>query len=233
MRHSISATATALATLSLWAPHAGAQTTAGALELGVGTGLVDYTSSTIDVELPAILGGTTAMHGSSLEWGVAQGNSLTLEGGYGLGDSFVLGGLLALGGQSTSNELNDNKTEESRFALFIGPKFDFMLMPGESMRPFFGIAAGYLRASSKTETTNPQDVTTTTAKQALDGFELLGRAGIRWFPVEGFSIDPAVVLGWTTLSGSWRIPIVNEDVDASGTQLMIGLNVAVSGWIGL
>jgi hypothetical protein len=236
MRHNTLATATVLVTLCLSAAPAAAQTTQGALQLGVGTGLVDYTSSTTDVELPAALGGTTAMHGSSVEWGVAQGNGLHLEGGYGLGESFVLGGLLVLGGQSLKNDqLVDSETHDSHFSLFVGPKLDFMLMPGQSLRPFFGIAAGFTHTSSKAESTNAQDVTTTTAKQSLDGLGLLGRAGIRWFPVEGFSIDPALVFGWATLSGSRRVGVraLNDDVDASGTRFTIGLDFAVSGWIGL
>jgi hypothetical protein len=233
MRRIALVTVTALATPCLWGPPAGAQTTQGALQVGLGTGLVDYTSSTTDVELPAILGGTTALHGSSLDWGVAQGNRIDLEGGYGLGESFVLGGLLALGGQSDTNKLSDNETDDSRFLLFIGPKLDYLLMPGASLRPFFGIAAGLSHTSSKSELTNAQGRTSTTAKQSLSGFELLGRAGIRWFPIEGFSIDPAIVFGWAALSGSRHVPATNDDVDASGTELSIGVNVAVSGWIGL
>ena len=236
MRCSILATATALVTLCLWAAPAGAQTTQGALQLGVGTGVVDYTSSTIDVDLPAALGGTTAMHGSSLEWGVAQGNSLNLEGGYGLDESFVLGGLLVVGGQSVkSDQVVDRETHDSHFSLFVGPKLDFMLMPGQSLRPFFGIAAGFTHSHSKAESTNAQDVTTTSARQSLDGLGLLGRAGIRWFPIQGFSIDPAIVFGWAMLSGNRRVgvPAFNDDVDASGTQFTIGLNFTVSGWIGL
>ncbi|MBN1605493.1 MAG: hypothetical protein JW940_02615, partial [Polyangiaceae bacterium] len=229
---------TALATPCLWGAPAGAQTTDGALQLGIGTGLVDYTSSTIDVELPAP-GTTTAVHSSSLEWGVAQGNRLDVEGGYGLGELLVLGGLVSLGGQSVkSDQIGNTETKDSRFSLFVGPKLDLMLMPGEPIRPFFGFAAGLRHGLSKSESTNDQDVTTTTDRQKLSGVELLARAGIRWFPVQGFSIDPAIVFGWATLSGSRRVrrgpgPALYDDVDASGTRFAIGLDFAVSGWIGL
>jgi hypothetical protein len=237
MRHNVLAIATALVTLCLWDTPARAQTTDGPLQLGVGTGLIDYTSSTIDVELADALGGTTALHGSSLEWGVARGNRIDLEGGYGLGESLVLGGLLVLGGQSVrSDQVVDSRTRDSQLSLFVGPKLDFMLMPGESVRPFFGIAAGFTHTNSRSELTNAQDDTTTTARQSLSGLELLGRVGLRWFPIQGLSIDPALVFGWATLSGSRRVGAVgplSDDVDASGTQFAIGLDCAVSGWIGL
>lgn len=244
MRKSTLVTLTAVGALSLFSMSAKAQTVAGALQLGLGTNFVDYSSYPITAHVPVGAGtqdykispGTTT-------WGFAQRNGVTLEAGYGLTDMFVLGGLLQLGGwsQNVDTPLAPGSPlmtsrKESMFNLFIGPKFDVMFLPDSRVRPFVGAAVGLVRMTDTVQNTNQNNVTTTPTDSGWTGVGLLGRAGVRCFLTPGFSLDPMFVAGFATLSGSTTVPgpgATTLNYDSSITGYNLGLNVTASGWVGL
>jgi hypothetical protein len=163
-----------------------------------------------------------------------------LEGGYGITDSLVIGGILQFGGWAgttgADNIAAGGRIHESRFSLFIGPKVDYMFLPDSMVRPFVGGAVGLVRRTHTHETTNPNNITTTDYDIAQTGIGLMARAGIRWFLTPGFSIDPAfmVGLGWT--SGGTDVPAgggATQNIDTSANGYTVGLSVAFSGWVGL
>lgn len=192
-----------------------AQTTEGALQLGLATPLFTYTS----VSLSAEQGGLeTDTDTSSTEWGLRQ--SVTGEIGYGVGEGLVLGALVQLGGASQTIEPEGQEEQESSdFGLFLGPKIDYMFSPGQRVRPFVGAVAGISVAS--TENGN--------LETSLTGFDLQGRVGLRAFVADGFSFDPALLVGWGTASGELDVGALSADLSASA--FFVGLLVGFSGWV--
>ena len=154
-----------------------------------------------------------------------------------------MGGLLQLGGWSQTVQTPANapvgattQDKQSIFQLFIGPKLDIMFLPDSRVRPFIGAAIGLVRDTNTQTHTATNNVTTTPYDGGWTGLGLLGRAGIRCFLTPGFSLDPAFVVSFATLSGSTTYPApgvgtVNYDTGATGYNL--GLSVAASGWVGL
>ncbi len=247
MRKTTLVTLTAVGVVSMFSISAKAQTVAGALQLGLGTSFVNYSSSNITEHRP-LAGGATEdykISPATTTWGFADRNGATLEAGYGLNDMFVLGGLLQLGGWSQSIQTPAPApagatitNKESFFTLFIGPKLDVMFLPDSRVRPFVTGAIGLVRMTDTRQTTTAANVTTTSYDEGSTGGGLLLRAGIRCFLTPGFSLDPAFVFGYAgAFSGSTTIPnpvgpgTVNYDTSASGYNL--GLSVVASGWVGL
>ena len=245
MRKTTVATLTAVGLVSFLATNAHAQAVAGALQVGIGTGLVSYTSPTYTVHNypvgPGAIVGDLKTNPPITTWGFASRNGVTLEGGYGLNDMFVIGGMLQLGGWSQSSLPGPgNATEKtSMFDLFIAPKLDVMFLPESRVRPFVGGAIGLTHFGTTTERTTPAaggaTVTTTQNSAGATGIGLLGRAGIRWFLTPGFSIDPAFVFSYSAMSGSTEEPrgAATVSYDSSMNSYTIGLNVGFSGWVGL
>ena len=220
----------ALTVLLFVAPPARAQSTQDAFQLGLGTTIVSYTNAELEVELPAW---TQTLEVSETQWGLSGDNGVSLELGFGIGESLVVGGVLVFGGAtetSSSNVMDDDETTDSSLSILVGPKLDFMFLPDSNVRPLLGAAIAWQRSSAETETTTAQSVTTTLSDVALSGVQLMTRAGLRWFVVPAFSLDPAVVFQWTTVSGDYGVAAQNFDASASG--LSIGLGLSVSGWIG-
>ena len=220
--------------ISLHSVTALAQKTEGALQLGLGTDFLTYTSASTTVEVPG--GAESTLKTKSFNWGFASRNGVNLEGGYGLTDSLVLGGFLALGGRSDTTKLDVDGAEEeteSAFDLTLAPKIDYMFSPDSNLRPFLGGALGITYQSAKTESHDPQSNTTTTGLDAsATGLLLMGRVGLRWFLAQGFSLDPALMFGWIPFSsGSYKVGATSFDADMS--QFSLGLSVAASGWVGL
>lgn len=222
--------------LSLMSGTAQAQVTAGALQLGLGTDVVTYTDASATVRYPAPLG-DIAGESKTTRWGFASRNGVNLEGGYGLGDSIVLGGLLGIG--SWSEELSTKRgavtaqgNTNTNFDLFIAPKFDYMFLPGTSIRPFVGGAIGVQYFSQKVE--NPQNNgAVEVTKSSATGLALMPRVGVRFFLTPGFSIDPAFVFLWVpTASGSQEQAGLSYDL-RDVHSYTLGLTVAASGWVGL
>jgi hypothetical protein len=201
-------TATFVATLG-FAQIASAQSIERSFQLGLGTSFLQYTSATIDGD-----GGGEA-DVSETTWGLSRHSGVQLEGGYALDDSLVLGGIVALGGQTVSIEDNDTDA----FQLLLAPKIDYMFLPGAAFRPFVGGAVGLVSTS--------QEIGGGTLSQL--GLGVLARGGGRWFLAPGFSLDPALNLGFQTLSGEVDTGLM--DVDASTTGFMVGLSIGLSGWV--
>jgi hypothetical protein len=104
MRKTTLGTLAAVGLVSLISITAKAQTVAGALQLGLGTSIVRYSSTTYTQTIPTA-GAGNVDHSADMTdttWGVASRNGATLEVGYGLSDMFVLGGMLQFGGLSES-----------------------------------------------------------------------------------------------------------------------------------
>lgn len=249
MRKTTIATLTAAGLVSLFATNARAQAVANALQLGLGTGFITYSNPTYTEHNHPVLGG---VHDETIStpttvWGLNSRSGITLEGGYGINDMFVIGGLLQLGGWSTSIETTQYngvgaqtgtiKQRESVFDLFLAPKLDVMFMPDSRVRPFVGGALGLVHYSRSIENTTANNVIWRSYDGGWTGLGLMARAGIRWFLTPGFSIDPAFVFGGSFMSGSTTHQLnqgtaaLNYDTGVAGYTL--GLNVAFSGWVGL
>jgi hypothetical protein len=178
---------------------------------------------------------------SVTRWGFSNQSSLNLEAGYGIGDSMIVGGILQLGGGARRDGVNwpsyanintlTTDTKYSSFNLLIAPKFDYMLLPSSSFRPFFGGALGIIHQSEKVRAIRPA-VTQTVWGASATGLDLLLRVGVRCFVTPGFSLDPALSFAWIpTASGS--VENGATSYDSSMHAYTIGLTVAASGWIGL
>lgn len=248
MRNTTLGTLTAIGFISIVSSHAEAQTVANALQIGLGTDFVSYSNFTQRVTAPppapAAPVGTVdyKFNNHQTRWGVSDHSNLNLEIGYGLNDNFVIGGLLVLGGWTGSqhNEQVPNANsgnQQSTFSLFLGPKLDYMFLPDSRVRPFLGAALGISRVTYNQQATDINNVTTTGQDWGYTGVGLLGRAGIRWFLTPGFSLDPAFVFGFSSMSGNSqgapgvRVPAASYDSGLTGFS--VGLGVTASGWVGL
>jgi hypothetical protein len=239
----------AIGFVSIVSSRAQAQTTAGALQLGLGTNLLTYSSDTIS-EHQVLNNGTTIEYKGieqNTTWGLANRNGIYLDAGYGITDMLVLGGMLQLGSWSNTTgdrDLGNNngtaQANEHRFTLFLGPKLDVMFLPDTVVRPFVGVGLGLVRHTYTTETTTHNGagatITATPNDLGVTGVGLLARAGIRWFLTPGFSLDPAFVFGFSSATGTMVIPPngqTNGHFDTGVTGYTVGLQMAFSGWIGL
>jgi len=229
---------------SVVSAQAQAQNIEHSLQLGLGTNFLSYDSGTITVHQTQPDGSTleTKFVDQTTTWGLSSRNPISLEGGYGITGSLVIGGILQLGGWAsttgpqTVTATSGDKGHESRFSLFIGPKVDYMFLPDSMVRPFVGGAIGLVRRTDTIETTNQNNVTTTQSDLGQTGLGLMGRAGIRWFLTPGFSIDPAFMVGFGLTSGGIDRPAgagATRNYDTSANGYTVGLSVAFSGWIGL
>lgn len=242
MRNHTLTAVTILGFATAFSTHANAQNIQHALQLGLGTNFVTYTSEKI-TQRGLLDGGARdrELEDSTTVWGFGSRNAIAFEAGYGLTDSLVLGGILELGGWSNTSgpdpiAAGDPRRTNSMFSLFIGPKIDYMFLPDSVVRPFIGGAVGLVRQSSSQETTNQNNITDTDYEIGATGVGLLGRAGIRWFLTPGFSIDPAFVFGFATASGNTGFPEGNgatRNYDTGVTGYTLGLRVGFSGWVGI
>ncbi len=193
-----------------------AHATEGAVQLGIGTPFLVHTNATLTEEAEVV--GESETERSTTAWGL--GHNLWGEVGYGVSDSLVLGAFVQLAGTSLKLENeNGNEADGSQLIYFIGPKLDFMFMPGSQVRPFIGAVAGLYGESTDSDTT----------ESSLTGFQLHGRAGLRAFVTESFSLDPAFFLAWATASGERENPLLNTDLDYSAVSF--GVTLGLSGWI--
>jgi hypothetical protein len=219
--------------LSFLSGTAQAQVTAGALQLGLGTDVVTYSSGTGTVAYPT---GDISQDVKTTRWGFADRSGVNVEGGYGIGDSLIVGGFVGLGGWSQKQQLNEaNAVEEkqSTLNLTLAPKIDYMLLPGKSIRPFFGGAIGLAYSTDTRQTRTNNNVTRTDSDTSLTGLAIMLRAGVRCFLTPGFSIDPAFMFTWVpTASGSYT-DLLARKYDMSADSYTLGLTVAASGWVGL
>jgi opacity protein-like surface antigen len=230
--------------------HVKAQAVANALQIGLGTDFVSYSNYTQRVTAPpgppppAVGMVDYKYDRHQTRWGVSDHSNLNVDIGYGLNDNFVLGGLLVLGGWtgSTHSEQTANTNsgvQQSTFSLFVGPKLDYMFLPGSRVRPFLGAVAGLSRVTYNQKSTNNVNVTTTDEDSSYTGAGFYGRAGVRFFLTSGFSLDPAFVFGFATMTGSAQGVVGGPGAlgaatyDSGLTGFSLGLGVTASGWVGL
>ena len=252
MRNTTLVTLTAIGFVSIVSSQAKAQTVANALQIGLGTDFVSYSNYTQRVTTPPIAApgapppaGATVDYKNDIHqtrWGVSDHSNVNLEIGYGLNDNWVIGGLLVLGGWSDSQHegilASPQNQQRSTFNLFIGPKVDYMFLPESRVRPFLGAAIGLSRTTYNLTNTNPLSVTTTGESWGYTGVGLFLRGGIRWFLTPGFSLDPAFVFGFSSMTGSaqgvpGRCGLDTANYDSGLTGFSVGLGVTASGWVGL
>jgi hypothetical protein len=205
--------------LMLVAIPAFAQNTERAFQLGLSAPVLRYQTGSLEYDTGAV---STDADVSRTQIGIER--NVMVELGYGLTDMFVLGGFVQLAHESNSVEVeNADEQEDSETHVVLGPKFDAMFSPGQKLRPFVGGMIGFVSQGTSTENTD----------SSLSGVALEARGGLRWFPTPGFSLDPALVLGFSALSGENEVDIGpgSADVDVSGSLFHIGINVGFSGWL--
>ncbi|HKU37102.1 MAG TPA: outer membrane beta-barrel protein [Polyangiales bacterium] len=187
----------------------------GAIQLSLGTPIVRYTSSSLDPDAGAKLSGT------ALKWGFSDEASVSVEVGYGLLDQLVIGGVVQLGGTSTSQKQEGATTESesSSFDLLIGPKAEYHFTPTSKINPFVGAMLGLYNTSS--------DDNGLEISQLL--FVMQARAGLRCFLAEGFSLDPTFHVGFGLGGGSAEQG--GSETDFGSSAFQVGLSIALSGWL--
>lgn len=198
----------------------------GRLQLSLGTYFVRFTSmSQSFADNP-----TGDLSVSDLKWGFSGSSPVILEGGYGITDNIVIGGVLQLGGLSNTVEadMGGAKIETSGLDLLIAPKFDYQFSPTAKVNPFVGGMLGIEVNSASA----PGGVGGTTDDSQLN-FTLLARGGLRCFLFDGLSIDPAIVFGFRIGSGTTKLGGAAADLDYSLSGFRLGLSVSMSGWLGV
>jgi hypothetical protein len=220
MRESLVAVCSLFSIAVLWPNVAEAQEVAGRFQLGLGTPVFTYSSIGTEVgDDPSV-----EVDVATTNWGVHD--AAVLELGYGLSNALVLGGVLQLGGTSTTSELDAPGSEESTqssFEVMVGPKIDYMFSEGSRVRPFVSGVIALLHSSTSNDDDDDDD------GLSMTGVMLQGGVGLRWFATPGFSLDPSLRLGWSTISGDNEQGNTSTDVSASGVS--VSLNVGFSGWI--
>lgn len=189
-----------------------AQSTEKAFQVGLLTPIVSYSKQSTDME-----DSDTEVDVSTTLWGLRSGFSSEI--GYGLSDSMILGGLVQIGGNSQEVEFGNVELDASDFSLFLGPKFDYMFMPGSNLRPFVGAVAGLQVSSGEN---SGVEISTT-------AFQGMLRGGVRWFIARGMSIDPGLAFSFNF--GSVDVESGGAERDGSVSGFGIGLVLGFSGWL--
>lgn len=188
-----------------------AQAEEGELQLGLATPFLVYSKATDKLDA-----GDSKTSGWA--WGI--GHNVVGEIGYGVTANLNLGGLFQLNGTSGTDEsVNGDKTDFSSTSILLGPKLDYIILPGDKVQPFVGAVIGYQRSKASVE-----DFDSTTS-----GFTFMGRVGLRAFPGKEFSIDPWLGISYFTGSVKNETGGASDDHDISsfGTGVYLG----ISGWI--
>jgi hypothetical protein len=194
---------------------------ASLLQVSLGTYFLRYTSGSQSFDNN---GGDFSR--TDVNWGFSNDAPVFLEGGYGLNDNMIVGGVLQLGGSSSTIEPDGGgaKSEKGSFDLMLAPKFDYMFMPASKFNPFVGGLLGLEIGSLSTT------VAGVTTDDSTTMFTLLARGGVRCFLFDGFSIDPALVLGFRLGGGSQKTGDM-PDLNYGLSGFRIGLSVGISGWL--
>ena len=190
----------------------------GEFQLGLATPFLTYESVDLEFEISNV---TTDLETSGFEWGLRH--EVIGELGYGITPNIVIGGLLQLGGSSAEEQVEDqDETESSEWGFFLGPKFDYMFLPGDKVQPFIGAILGI--GQEHESAGEDGDV-----ESSFTAFQIMGRGGIRAFVTDQFSIDPSLVFGYVT--GSGEVDVGNTTTDVSGSGFQVGIVLGISGWI--
>jgi hypothetical protein len=178
---------------------------------------------------------------TSTQAGFGRNSTFGVEIGYGLREQWVVGGLAAVRGSSSSwddgTRGNGTNHERRTFSFFLGPKLEYMLLLASSLRLVAGGAVGFVRLTDREDRKTlvpsaiaPGPYFSTDPDSSLAGVKLEGRLGLRWFAAPWLSIDPAVFFGGSFLSGHGPH---SASTDAKAKSYSFGLSLAASGWVGL
>jgi hypothetical protein len=148
----------------------------GEFQLGLATPFLVHQSLTGDTE-------PEETKRSDTTWGI--GHDVVAELGYGITPNLVVGGLVELGGDSTTVEFGDVEAESSTFSLLLGPKLDYVFSPGDKVQPFVGGVIGYFNTSA-TDDGDPDETTT------FSGFQFMARGGLRIFRAKSSASTPGL-----------------------------------------
>jgi hypothetical protein len=212
----------------------------GLIQLGLSVPIVQYASKSqtfkgMAAEINPATGIATMMmpeqkvSSSETNWGFAT-NSVALEGGYGLSDHLLIGGLLQLGGKSQSYQTEGlPEVKNSSFSFLLGPKIDYMFSPTSKLNPFVGAAVAVAINS-----TNAGDA----IKESSTTFNFVARGGIRYFLFEQLSLDPTFQIGAAVGSGTQTTTptggqpgVTSTDKDFSQSGIQVALSLGVSLWL--
>jgi hypothetical protein len=190
----------------------------GALQLSLGTYFMRYTSASTDYDNAGLSDESV----SELLWGLSERSTVTLEGGYGVMERLLIGGVLQLGGTSGTRDPDVDgvpELETSSFDLLIGPKAEFHFLPTSKFNPYAGAV---LAVASHSEEQGE-------LSSSYLMFNLQIRGGIRCFITDSLSIDPSLVFAFAFGGGSLEAPMIESDLSISGFRIGLALNV--SGWL--
>jgi hypothetical protein len=190
----------------------------GKLQLSLGTTFVRYRSTSFEADA-----GGGELDVSELSWGFSDSSNVILEAGYGLTERLLIGGVLQLGGESSTTDNGVDEAESSEFQFLLGPKVDFHFLPTSKFNPFVGaIVAINVGSGSEGPAVGPVETSSLL-------FTFLLRGGVRVFVNESLSLDPAIVFGFATGSGSQEVGAMKGDFSQSGFQF--GLSLSASYWL--
>lgn len=197
------------------ATSAAAQDIQDRFQLQLSTDLVSYNSVTTESDVF-----DDDVKQSTTKWGVHR--NVLLELGYGVSDMIVVGAFVTLGGTSQTVEQGEDEGEASDFVAVVGPKIDVLLSQGNDVRPFLGAMVALAHQSDSIEDG---------AETSMTGFNIGARLGLHWFASDGFSLVPAVMFAYGSLSGEVEIEGGSETPEVSQSGFMLGLMLGASGWI--
>ena len=186
-----------------------AQNTDEAFQIGLSTPLFVYEHLSRDL---SDLEGEERTE-ETIVWGIRR--DVALEFGYSVTEVIVLGCYLQLEGESQTEKYEDpyaNESESDTFELIVGPNISAISLPGRPVRPFLAASAGFNLSTEENK------VADQVVEATLYGIELLGRVGVRWFLLDGFSLDGSLAFSWTTMSGEVKAPVVSSFYDSESDR---------------
>jgi hypothetical protein len=153
-------------------------------------------------------------------YGRTDRHPLNLELGYGLTDKMLLGVIFQMAGSSETLEANGGKAPVSDFMFALAPKFEYHFLPSSRWNPFIGAVASIAWLSKESGAYSDSRTL----------FGLAFRGGLRYFALDQLSIDPSLLIGFNTGSGTQKQsggaqPVEFKD-SLSGMQFAISMGVS-------
>jgi hypothetical protein len=215
---------------------AAAQSTAHTARLGADLQLFSHES--ITETLDGSTGGFNVdkIEGSTTSWGPQQ-SVFGINFGAGLGDSFVVGGRIVIGGSTSKTnvtfdmgdtEPQSSPAHNSQLRIQLLPYLEYVFAPGSTVRTFLAATAGYgydrssvpiIIASNNSIDSN----ITRKASAAAFGAAL----GLHAFVAPNVSIDPELFFLYQVGRGSQG---EGNGFDVSG--ITFGITLGISAWLG-
>jgi hypothetical protein len=146
---------------------------------------------------------------------------LFVELGYGVSNNIVIGGLFQFA--SASESVNNGAIPAKDLIFSFAPKFDYQFSPTSRFNPFLG---GALNVTYENKTYFG-------LKDSRMLFGLALRGGLRYFVLDGLSLDPVVSLGYGVGSGTQQnmAKQPNSNSDYSVSNLHFAISMGMSIWL--